>query len=857
MNWLGFVVHRERARERLTRIMARAARGAALLGVLLAVVAVSRPCGATEGNLLSGKAPIRAVGAAHTARLTDGQQAEEGGAWDSPLTVRLGPSSEIVYDLGKPTPIAAAYLQADNNDEYILSGSLDGKEYDVLWVAEAVANPGLQARARAQLQGSARFVKLTARGGDSRFSVSEIQVFAEAPANFPPSVRKRPSTPLPELVRSKMLLVALGLLFWVLVTQRETRRAWLWTTALAPAFAGYLLFEEMALAWPVGAREVSFARGLCAGVAGLSLLRWVIAPKRYPANRIASMTTLGLAGVAAFFSFYNLGHPQFRDAARNEPLYVHNFDMRVYYPVAKYFPELRFDGLYQASVAAYVDDVPGVTLENLEHVELRDLRNHRMTRVRDVKDEIRSIRSRFSDPRWEEFKTDMRYFRETMGVRDYLGSMIDHGGNATPVWLALAHVIFSGTTASNPTLWWTGMLDPVLILLALLVIGRTFGIRTMLVSAVVFGANDFYMFGSNWGGATLRHDWMAYLAMGICALKVRRPALGGGLLALSALIRAFPALALVGLAIPVAWSIVERYRETGRVPALQELRDAHREFIRAVAGAVVCVLAFFLFASLLFGFDAWPEWFAKVRLLDSTPHTNHVSLKALIAGSTHLQATLLQERAIIFAACALLIGGIIVVLGRRQPLDQAALLGSLMIPVVFNPANYYIHFIFVLPMLARERRQDARAPYSLLDSAVLWSLLAICVAQYWTTLVKDYDLHFQMATAIYFAGITGLFASLLRREWLAGGLPWLDPPPVAAGIGSLDEYSEAPSSESDDNDEYRNGLDEPENDADGELDETGGEEPTKAPGAAPEASAEVTNPASTPAPVERSRGTKE
>ena len=63
------------------------------------------------------------------------------------------------------------------------------------------------------------------------------------------------------------------------------------------------------------------------------------------------------------------------------------------------------------------------------------------------------------------------------------------------------------------------MFDLVLLLLTFVMIGRCFGLRTALVSMVVFGSNDFIMYGTNWAGSTLRHDWLAYLGLGACAVK--------------------------------------------------------------------------------------------------------------------------------------------------------------------------------------------------------------------------------------------------------------------------------------------------------------------------------------------------
>lgn len=758
-----------------------------LLGIVLAVLLLilsgssllSCARGTQAQNLLAGRQPVEAKGVSTPGVLTDGKAAQDGDHWRTELTATFsGPSAYVVFDLGQPTSIEAAYLQGDNNDEYVLSVSADGQTYRETWIAGPVKTPGQQPRSKTGLEERARFIKVAARRGDRSFSVSEIQVFAEQPTVFPPNLHTKRGLPAGEAVRSQLLLFALALVGWLFLTRRGAWR-WAMVLGLLPLLAGVSLCRTLYEFWPLGGREVALVRGLSAGIAGLAVLREVLLPKLFPASRVSVMGTLATTAVAAFMGFYNLGHPQFEDQAAKQPLFVHNFDMRVYYPVAKYFKELRFDGLYMASVAAYIGDDPSVTLDSpqIARAQLRNLRDHRMTTVAEVRGEIERIPQRFSAARWEAFKTDMRYFRETMGVRDYLGSMRDHGGNATPVWLAIAHVIFAKTAASNSTLFYAGLLDPLLILVALGFIGRAFGPRTLLISAVVFGANDFYMFGSNWGGATLRHDWMAYLAIGLSALKLRWWTTGGVFLALSALIRAFPATALLVLVFPVLWWVYDYRKVHGKPPSLGLIWNVQQPFFRVALGATSCVVVFVLFSSLLFSFDAWTEWLAKVRLLDRDPHVNHISLRSLVAGSGHLQHSILRARLPVFAAGILLFLGGIALLGRRAPLYQVATAGTLLIAVAFNPANYYIHFILVLPLLAQERdgelfsrltprvaRRSVPA-VSRYDAAIWGALLALCAAQYWPTWITDTEIHFQFHTVLYFAFVTPILAFLLWRDW--------------------------------------------------------------------------------------------
>ena len=94
-----------------------------------------------------------------------------------------------------------------------------------------------------------------------------------------------------------------------------------------------------------------------------------------------------------------------------------------------------------------------------------------------------------------------------MGARAYRDAYHDHGGNATPVWMLQAYVLWGHAHASDRVLLTTALVDPLLLLLLFFVIGRTFGLRTALVSAVLFGANDLYMYGSNWSGSAWYGAW--------------------------------------------------------------------------------------------------------------------------------------------------------------------------------------------------------------------------------------------------------------------------------------------------------------------------------------------------------------
>src|SRR5262249_3678953 len=274
------------------------------------------------------------------------------------------------------------------------------------------------------------------------------------------------------------------------------------------------------------------------------IVREVFAPRRWPAHPAAVLSVLALCGVASVGAFYNLGQPQFYDLAQGRRTFVHVLDLRQYYVTAKYFREVGYRHLYEAAFAAYLEDHPDVPFDRIARLPMRDLGTHEITTVGAQREGIEHIKARFSPARWEALKRDERYFRGVMGTPEYFQYMVDFGGNATPVWILIARGLFSAAPASEAWFVRTGLLDALRLLVAFIAIGPSLGVRTMFVCMVVFGANDYIMYGSNWGGATLRHDWLAYLALGACALRRERWTLAGVLLALATMIRAFPALAL-------------------------------------------------------------------------------------------------------------------------------------------------------------------------------------------------------------------------------------------------------------------------------------------------------------------------
>ena len=719
-------------------------------------------------NLLAGKEPLRASGVRRAHVLVDGRTAEPGSHWKTRLAcVFDGAGAWVELDLGTVQSIGAARLDGDANDRYLIELSRDGRAFEPLWEAPAVRNrAGMQSRTSKPLNASGRYVRVRPLAGDGMLAVSELELWSGDPSTLP-APRYASAPPLDERMRDRTVLFAVGLLLCLLLPAGASRVLRACALGLG-AWACFELARGVWDAWPVDPRGVALLRATIAFLGAAAVARVAFAPPRWPASRGLCLAVLALCASLAPLCFYNLAHPQFYDRERGTWSFAHHADLRQYYPTAKYFAELGYEGIYDADLAALEAERPGA-LQRLGEQPVRDLHDFRVMRVAERERAVAHTRARFSAERFAAYQRDAQWFRGAMGDAVYLETLLDYGGNATPVWMALAHVLFSAVPPSDLAFTCTALIDPALLLLAFVAIGRVFGLRTMLVSLLVFGANDFVMYGTNWAGATLRHDWLAYLGLGVCALRRERWLLGGALLALSATIRAFPLLALVGAVLPAGWRIVARIRAERRLPALRELLAQERASLHIALGAAATVAVAALFATALLGPGAWGQWLSKVALLDSDPHFASVALRNLIADPDG-QARILRARWPLYLTLIAFYMGTAVLAARNLRPEQAAVLGLCLLPVVFYPSNYYLHLVYLIPLLASEHAGE-------LDrrDAIVWLVaLAMCAAQYFTTLTPDLALHFYLSTVVLFATLGALFIVLLGhdpdvRRW--AGLP--------------------------------------------------------------------------------------
>jgi hypothetical protein len=347
--------------------------------------------------------------------------------------------------------------------------------------------------------------------------------------------------------------------------------------------------------------------------------------------------------------------------------------------------------------------------------------------------------------------------------------MRDHGGNATPVWLMFARGIFLNNKASHSSLFTGAMIDYILLALMFIAIGWAFGIPAAFITMTVFGATDFYMGGTNWAGATLRHDWMAALGIGIAALKKEHFIAGGIFFMIATLIRAFPGVVFVAIGISfIIWLLFEIISQKKFPPIKYIWKNQKHIFLTAI-GAIACMVTLVLLSMAVYSFDIWVLWLKKVMLLNSESHVNNISLKSLFTFSSngslqyiqtrltgedwqHLQKTTFYSRHFLYLISQLLLTAAVMFTTFKQQIYKTAIMGLSFIFIWMDPANYYQHIIFLFPLLGFEFYKKSKYPLiypkTFKEAVLVIAPLFLCVLQYSTTNRAYLDYHYLDASAL-------------------------------------------------------------------------------------------------------------
>lgn len=380
---------------------------------------------------------------------------------------------------------------------------------------------------------------------------------------------------------------------------------------------------------------------------------------------------------------------------------IHHWEQFHYFLGSKYFPELGYDGLYAASLAAEAQLDTGQPVQT--HV--RDLRTNEVVPSDTLQTHRNEVRLRFTEERWRRFSGDVAHFLQS-NAYDYIRRIrLDHGYNPTPTWTFTARLFSRHLQAGGPTLTLLAWIDPLLLAALFLIIFRTYGSRIGCLALIIFGLG--YPWRFDWvGGAFLRQDWLAATGIAVCLMRRKTFLPAGVLLAYATMVRVFPAAFLVG-------PLIVGIRQT------IENRQAPRWLIRLGSGFFLGILLCLAAGTLAGrGPQAWTEFRTNLDKHHGTWLTNNVGLENVLLYDSdtvtrkdvdfslpepwlHWQAKMdrlhIERRVVILGVFALFLLAIAMAAWRQTP-DQAALSG---IAIAFSGVIltcYYWIMLCLIPL---------------------------------------------------------------------------------------------------------------------------------------------------------------
>jgi hypothetical protein len=486
----------------------------------------------------------------------------------------------------------------------------------------------------------------------------------------------------------------------------------------------------------------------------------------------------------AFLVYFDFFNPNVRYEE-----YYHRHELYHYYLGSKFSKELGYLRLYECTMIAEIELGRGA---NVRKREVRDLRENLIKPVEStyiVKDPDQ-CKKHFTKDRWEAFKTDIEWFYKSAAGSYWEGMQKDHGYNPPPVWTMTGKFFGSFGPASDGFFKALAGIDILFHIGIVLLFRWAFGWRAMAVATVFWGCNapaNFY-----WtGGAFLRQDWIFLLVAALCLLRRRWFLLAGFALTWSMLLRVFPGLFILGVAIIIGIYLVQQIRKRGKAGGPKKLADyLHRDHWRFIAGCSLC-LAVLIPASMMVteGPEAWKNFYDHTLKTHSrTPLTNTMGLETMIehnwagrmrftrddnmddpfAGWKQGRLDRFQQMKPVFIGIILLVFGWTVWALRRTKLLWVGL--ALSTPLVMSLTNvtcYYYSMCMVSCALVIARRQIG--PPMLVTSGLSQILLYAPNGYYWV------DDRYTAQSYLFFAmGLILLFVysrpfSLKRlKDWWAG-----------------------------------------------------------------------------------------
>jgi len=392
--------------------------------------------------------------------------------------------------------------------------------------------------------------------------------------------------------------------------------------------------------------------------------------------------------------------------------FVHRWEQFHYVVGSRYFPELGYDGLYEAAYAVVARRDPEGAPRHI-----RDLRSGQVVLTLSIHDRASERLDGFEPGRRAAFERDVDYFVAGLSRQDVVRLFLDHGYNGPPTFTAVAQFASRVGSISDEGLGRFACLDLALVVVMIAALGWAFGRTGIALPLLVATTSMGWHYGWT-GGAFLRFDWIAAVVFGVVALSRTQLVLAGVFFAYATAARVFPVVFVVAAMLP--WAM-----DLGRA-------EVRRDLARFLGGFALALLAFAAIGCAAGrGLDAYAEFASRIAAHRRSWGTNDVGFGvALVADRIHAHRGLIDPRlAVPTEPWALVVGearafrapvvwlvtalvaGYFAVRSRRRPPHEAAVFGVVLLFFATSPANYYWLICLLLPIAA--------------PSSIVSSLLAI------------------------------------------------------------------------------------------------------------------------------------
>jgi len=463
-------------------------------------------------------------------------------------------------------------------------------------------------------------------------------------------------------------------------------------------------------------------------LAALGLILFAVSTRRSRRFYRVALAVVAVFCIGAYFQFF----------LDTNSIEFHLGETYTYYMGSKYFDELGYFGLYECTVAAFLDLANRTDVSEIEFPPVRDLRTLERAERETLLAGSRRCHETFSPDRWASFTADVHAFRSRTTHVQWRMMLVDQGFNPPPVWLVIGGRLAEKIPANARGFRALLLVDRLLLGVLLGVVGWGFGLEIACVVAIIWGTGELWSHG--WVGESyLRMLWITATIGGLAALRKDKPTVAGALFGLATALRLFPAV------FPLAY-LLAVWRRQG---VKGWLTGPTRRFLLGAVGTVLLLVAGSLAGSSR-GIDSWIEFGEKMRVFMAADFSNTLGLPIIARDVQDSVAPLLPEaepghiakaRVGLFLFLQIVRIGVMGVflvalwrtLGKCAGWEAAAV-GFTAVPLLTAAANYYYTFVLAAGLLATHR---PRIGILLFAAALLWIGLGLVGAErmLWASLV--------------------------------------------------------------------------------------------------------------------------